>query len=81
MDARSGKLGVAVDWAVMCHSEFILRDVQRAVENAQHIDVSIVLHEASDPVMPIEQDSDVPPRSKVAVSNFGMTGENLRARS
>jgi hypothetical protein len=52
MDARSGKLGVAVDWAVMCHSEFILRDVQRAVENAQHIDVSIVLHEASDPVMP-----------------------------
>jgi hypothetical protein len=52
MDARSGKLGVAVDWAVMCHPEFILRDVQRAVENAQHIDVSIVLHEASDPVMP-----------------------------
>lgn len=59
-------------------SKLILRDIERAVENAQDVDVSIVLHEVCDAVMPIEQNSDVSLRNKVPVPNFWVTGENLR---
>lgn len=59
-------------------SELIFRDVQRAVKNTRHVDVPIVLHQVGDPVVPIEQESDVAPRSKVTVSDFGVPGQNLR---
>ena len=48
------------------------------MEDAKNIDVSIVLHEVGDPVMPIEQDSDVARGCHVTVSDFGKAGEDLR---
>ncbi len=48
------------------------------MEDAQDVDVSIVLHEVCDAVMPIEQNSDVSLRNKVSVPNFWVNGENLR---
>ena len=62
----------------MCHSKLIPRDVERTVEYAENIDVSIVLHEISNPEMPIEQDSDVSRGCHVTVSNFRKTDEDLR---
>jgi hypothetical protein len=41
-------------------SELILGDIQRAVENTQQIDVSVVLDQISDAVMAVEKDSQVP---------------------
>ena len=59
-------------------SELIPRDVERTVENAKNVDVSIILHEISDPVMPIEQDSDVSRGGNVTVSDLGKSGKDLR---
>lgn len=37
----------------------ILRDVERAVEHAEDIDVTVGLHEVGDSVMPVQQDADL----------------------
>ena len=63
----------------MCRSELIPRNVERGVKDAKNVDVSIVLHEICDTVMPIKQNPDISRRSKVAMSDLGETGESLRA--
>jgi hypothetical protein len=47
------------------------------MKNTEHVNVSVVLHQVSDPVMPVEQDADVSRRGMVAVSNIGELGEYL----
>jgi len=69
---------VAVDRAVMWHSELIPRDVERTVEYAKNINISVVLHEIGDSVMPVEQDADVSLRELVAVPDLWKRSENLR---
>jgi hypothetical protein len=62
----------------MCHSKLIPRDIKGAVEDAEDVDVSIILHGVCDPIVSIEQDSDVTRGSREAVSDLGKTGEDLR---
>ena len=62
----------------MCHSKLIARDVERAVEDADDVDVSIVLHEVRDSVMPIQQDSDMARRCEVPVSDLRESRKDLR---
>jgi len=50
---------VAVDRAVMWHSELIPRDIERTVEDAKNIDVSVALQEVGDSVMSVEQYANV----------------------
>ena len=69
---------VAVDRAIMWHSELIPRDVERTVEYAKNINISVVLHEIGDSVMPVEQDADVSLRELVAVPDLWKRSENLR---
>ena len=52
--AKRRSRSVAVDRAVMWHSKLIPRNVERTVEDAENIDVSVVPHEVGDSVMPIE---------------------------
>ena len=69
---------VAVDRAVMWHSELVPRDVERTVEDAKNIDVSVVLHEVGDSVMTVEQYANVSRRDLVAVADLWKLSENLR---
>ena len=48
------------------------------MKDAKNVNVSVVLHEVRNPVMLIEQDSDVSRGCHVTVSNFGKTGKDLR---
>lgn len=76
--AKRRSRSVAVDRAVMWHSELIPRDVERTVEHAKNIDVSVVLHEVGDSVMPVEQYANVSRRDLVAVADLWKRSENLR---
>ena len=69
---------VAVDRAVMWHSELIPRDIERTVEDAKNIDVSVALQEVGDSVMSVEQYANVSRRDLVAVADLRKLGENLR---
>ena len=71
------QLSVAVDRAVMWHSELIPRDIERTVEDTKNIDASVVLHEVGDSVMPVEQYANVSWRDLVAVADLRKLGENL----
>jgi hypothetical protein len=44
------------------HSKLILRDVERAMEYAKNVDVSIGLDEICNSVMPEQEDANVPLR-------------------
>ena len=69
---------VAVDRTVMWHSELIPRDVERTVEDAKNIDISVVLHEVGDSVMPVEQYANGSRRDLVAMADLRKLRENLR---
>ena len=43
----------------MWHSELILRDIERTVEDAKNIDVSVALQEIGDSVMSVEQYANI----------------------
>ena len=77
--AQRRLLRVAVDRAVMRHSELIPRNVKRTVEHAKNIDVSVVLHEIGDSVMTVEKYANVSRRSLVAMADLRKLNENLRA--
>ena len=62
----------------MWHLELIFRDVERTVEDAKNIDVSVVLHEVGDSVMPIKQHANVSRRDLVALAYLRELSENLR---
>jgi len=62
----------------MCHSELILRDIEGTVKDAKDVDVSIILHEICNPVVPVEQDADISRGTRVTVSDLGKSGEDLR---
>lgn len=47
------------------------------MEDTKNIDVSVVLHEVGDSVMPVEQDANVPRRDLIAVPDLGECGEYL----
>ena len=70
---------IAVDRAIMCHLELILRNVERTVEDAKNINVSVILHEVGDSVMPVEQDANVSRRGVMAVPDFWKCDEDLRS--
>ena len=38
---------------VMCHSKLVPRDVERAMEDTEDVDVPVVLYQVRDPVVPI----------------------------
>jgi len=43
----------------MWHSELIPRDIERTVEDAKNIDVSVALQEVGDSVMSVEQYANI----------------------
>ncbi len=48
------------------------------MKDAKDVDVCVILHKVCDPVMTVEQNSDVSRGSNVTVSDLGKTGEDLR---
>ena len=62
----------------MWHSELISRDVERTVEDAENIDVSVVLHEVGNSVMPVKQHANVSRRDLIALAYLRELSENLR---
>ena len=76
--AKRRSRSVAVDRAVMWHSELISRNVERTVEDAENIDISVVLYEVGDSVMPVEQDANISQRALVAVADLRKRSQSLR---
>jgi len=48
------------------------------MKDTEDVDVAVILHEVCDPVMPVEQNSDVSRRGSIALSDFWKSGEDLR---
>src|SRR5882672_10321663 len=61
----------------MWHSKLIATDIESTVENTQHIDVAAILDQVRDPVVPVEQNSDVSVRRPVTVANLRMGVQDL----
>ena len=48
------------------------------MKDTQNINISVVLHEICDPVMPVKQDTDVSRGRHIPVANLRKAGEDLR---
>src|SRR5487761_2624328 len=65
-------------YPLICALNLIPSYIERAVKDAENVDVPVILHEVCDSVMPIEQNSDVSRRRNVTVPDFRKSREDLR---
>lgn len=62
---------------VMCHLELILADIERAMEDAQDIDVSIVLDQIGDAVVAVEENAHMAARCSIAMAHLRKCSQRL----
>ena len=60
---RAGKANACkrrlVDRLVMCHSELIPGDIERAMKDTKNIDIPVVLDEIGNSIVPVEQNTNM----------------------
>ena len=62
----------------MCHSlKLVSGDIQGAMKNAKDIDVSVVPDEIHNPVVAVQQDSNVALRHAISAASLGILHQRL----